>query len=505
MKSLLAAGLLLSSQLAFSQSAQFGVFQGRTDVGNPKIPGTLKYDNKTGEYLISGSGQNIWGAHDDFHFVWKKMKGNFILNASQKFKGKGKNPHRKIGWMVRQSLDPNSAYADAAIHGDGLTSLQYRKSANSETEEVQSKLKAPGIIQFERKGNTFIMSTAIAGEPLQEAARLDLDLGNEVYVGLFITSHEEQVSEQALFSNVRISIPAKDDYVPYRDYSGSHLEILEVATGERKIIYSSPDPLEAPNWTPDGDALIYNSKGLLYRLSLRSLQPAVINTDFAKRNNNDHVLSFDGKYLGISNQNTKEKSNTESMIYVLPVTGGIPQQVTMEGPSYLHGWSPDRKTLVYCAQRNSKYDIYSIPVTGGQEKRLTEAEGLDDGPEYSPDGKYIYFNSNRTGSMQIWRMKPDGSGQEQVTNDEFNNWFPHISPDGKKIAFLSFNKEVPSGDHPHYKHVTIRMMPVSGKEKPKVLAYVYGGQGTINVPSWSPDSKRIAFVSYSFPDDYYSQ
>jgi len=503
MKSFLAVGILLSAHLALSQETQFGIFQGRTDIGNPKIPGTIKYDGKKGEYLISGSGQNIWGAHDDFHFVWKKMKGNFILNTWQQFKGKGKNPHRKIGWMVRQSLDPNSAYADAAVHGDGLTSLQFRKSANSETEEVKSTVQGPDVVQFERKDNTFIMSTAKFGEPLQEAARLDLDLGNEVYVGLFITSHEETVSEQAVFSNVRISIPAKPDFVPYRDYSGSHMEVLEVATGERRIIYSSADPLEAPNWSTDGSSLIYNSKGLLYQLPLRSLKPVLINTDFAKRNNNDHVLSFDGKYLGISNQNTKEKSNTESMIYVLPATGGIPQQVTMQGPSYLHGWSPDRKSLVYCAQRNGKYDIYSIPVTGGQEKRLTEAEGLDDGPEYSPDGKYIYFNSNRTGSMQIWRMKPDGSEQEQLTNDEFNNWFPHISPDGKRISFLSFNKDVPSGDHPHYKHVTIRMMPVNGKEKPRVLAYVYGGQGTINVPSWSPDSKQIAFVSYSFPEDYY--
>ena len=495
----LTAILLLVLGSAFAQGGPTGIFQDRTDVGNPKIPGTIKFDSKEGEYLITGSGQNIWGTHDDFHFVWKKMKGNFILDGRQVFKGKGKNPHRKIGWMVRQSLDPNSAYADAAVHGDGLTSLQYRKSANAETEEVKSNLQGPDFVRFERRGNTFIMYGASYGNTLQEAARLDLDLGNEVYVGIFITSHEDNTEEQAVFSNVRISIPAKEDFVPYRDYSSSNIEIMEVGSSQRKIIYSSTDPLEAPNWTPDGSSLIYNNRGSLYKLPLRSLQPSLINTDFAKRCNNDHVLSFDGKYIGISNNGTREKGG-ESLIYVLPSSGGIPQQVTMVGPSYLHGWSPDRKTLVYCAQRDNKFDVYSIPVTGGQEKRLTDAEGLDDGPEYSPDGKYIYFNSNRSGSMQIWRMKPDGSNQVQITNDEFNNWFPHISPDGRKMVFLSFNKDVPPGDHPHYKHVTIRMMQINENEKPRVLAYVYGGQGTINVPSWSPDSKRIAFVSYSFPE-----
>jgi TolB protein len=503
MKSLLHILLLVLGQATFSQSKAVGIFTDHADIGNPKIAGSVKYDDDNGEYLVTGSGQNIWGTHDDFHFLWKKLKGDFLLDARLNFKGKGKNPHRKIGWMVRQALEPNSAYADAAVHGEGLTSLQFRKAANSETEEVKTEIKSPDFIRFERSGNTFIFYAANYGEPLKEVARKELDLGNEVFVGLFLTSHEELVSEQAAFSNVRISIPAKPDVVPYRDYSSSNVEILDISTSKRKVIFSSKDDVEAPNWMKDGSALIYNSKGSLYKLPLRSLQPTLINTDFAKRSNNDHVLSFDGKYLGISNQSTKEKANTESLIYVVPVNGGIPQQVTMTGPSYLHGWSPDRKTLVYCAQRDGKFDVYSIPVTGGTEKRLTDAEGLDDGPEFSPDGKYIYFNSTRSGSMQIWRMKPDGSAQEQVTNDEFNNWFAHISPDGKKMVFISFEKDVPADQHPYYKRVTIRLMPLNGSDKPKVLAYLYGGQGTINVPSWSPDGKKIAFVSYTFPDDYY--
>ena len=126
---------------------------------------------------------------------------------------------------------------------------------------------------------------------------------------------------------------------------------------------------------------------------------------------------------------------------------------------------------------------------------MTNIAGLDDGSEYTPDGKYIYFNSTRSGLMQLWRMKPDGSEQEQVTNDEFNNWFPHISPDGKWIVFLSFQKDIKPDDHPFYRHVYLRLMPADKSSEPKIIAYVYGGQASINTPSWSPDSKRIAFVS----------
>ena len=171
--------------------------------------------------------------------------------------------------------------------------------------------------------------------------------------------------------------------------------------------------------------------------------------------------------------------------------------MTEKAPSYLHGWSPDGKTLAFCGDRNGNFDVYTIPVAGGEEKRLTTAEGLDDGPEYSPDGNYIYFNSVRSGSMQVWRMKSDGSEQEQLTNDEYNNWFPHVSPDGNRIVFISFNKDVPAGQHPPDKEVVLRTMTLSNK-RITVLTKLFGGQGTINVNSWSPDSRRLAFVSYQY-------
>ncbi len=215
----------------------------------------------------------------------------------------------------------------------------------------------------------------------------------------------------------------------------------------------------------------------------------VINTGFATRCNNDHGLSPDGKMLAISDQSQERRS----IIYTLPAAGGTPQRMTKLGPSYWHGWSPDGKSLAYCAERDGEFDIYTISAAGGEETRLTTAKGLDDGPDYSADGQFIYFNSERSGTMQVWRMRPDGSQQEQVTSDEFNNWFPHPSTDGKWLVFLSYEKDVKG--HPENKDVTLRLKPLSGG-KIEVLAKLFGGQGTINVPSWSPDSRKLAFVSY---------
>ena len=269
---------------------------------------------------------------------------------------------------------------------------------------------------------------------------------------------------------------------------------MDVATGYRRILHSAPNSLQAPNWTTDGKYLIYNSEGLLYTFNLDTKAISKLNTGEINDNNNDHVLSFDGKMLGISNH-----LGSKSTIYILPVSGSDkPIQMTDEasGPSYLHGWSPDKKRLIFTGQRNNEWNIYSVDVETKKETALTGDATLDDGPEFTPDGKYIYFNSVRTGTMKLWRMKTDGSDQEQVTFDEFNDWFPHLSPDGKWIVFVSFPKEIDPTTHPFYQKVYLRLMPASGGV-PRNIGYVFGGQGSINVPSWSPDSKKIAFVSNS--------
>jgi TolB protein len=482
----------MSDPDASSEAA--GFFEGSTDVGRIARPGSFSYDPEQQAYVVEGSGQNMWADRDDFYFVWRRLSGDFILRTRAEFKGEGVHPHRKMGWTVRVGLEPSSPHISLAVHGDGLTALQYRRNSGAETEEVRSSVTSPDVLQLARRGNTFTMSVARFGEVFTSEQVTGLDLGDAVFVGLFVCSHDENVNERAVFGNVRIVMPAPDDLVAYQDYIGSRLEILTVESGHRRMIHSTTDSMQAPNWTPDGKTLIFNRNGLLYRFDLLDQRVTELETGFATNNNNDHVLSFDGTQLGISHH--PPEHDNASIVYTLPATGGTPKQVTPRGPSYLHGWSPDAKYLIYTADRDGDYDIYRIPAGGGEEVRLTDSPGLDDGSEYSPDGRYIYFNSVRSGSMEIWRMGPNGEHPEQLTDDAFNNWFPHVSPDGRSVAFLSYSKDVDPGDHPFYKEVYLRLMSADGGE-PRVIAYLYGGQGTINVPSWAPDSRRLAFVSNS--------
>jgi hypothetical protein len=476
--------------------ARLGDFDEHGDVGAPKIAGSAAYNPASQDYLLTAGGVNMWAARDEFHFAWRKLTGDFILQARVELLGKGVDPHRKAGLIVRPTRDADAPYVDGVVHGDGLTSLQFRRTKGAITEQKESPIKGADVLQLERKGNTYIFSAARFGDPFTTVEVADIALGDEIYAGLALCSHNPEVTERAIFSDVRIIRPAKDGFVPYRDYIGSVLELLDVQTGRRQTIYKSEQPFEAPNWTRDGSALIYNTsgrtdaRGRLYRFDLATRQPTLIDTGTSNRNNNDHVLSFDGTMLGISDQ-----SAGQSAVYTVPTAGGAPKRITPLTPSYLHSWSPDGKSLIYTGGRSGEFDIYSIPADGsGPEVRLTDFKGLDDGPEYTPDGKYIYFNSVRSGTMQIWRMKPDGKDPEQITNDEWNNWFPHISPDGQWIAYIAFPKDVAPSDHPYYKRVYLKLLPIAGGT-PKVIAYVYGGQGTINVPSWSPDGRMLAFVS----------
>jgi Tol biopolymer transport system component len=509
---------VLSQSVATAQHSQSGDLSISSDVGAVKLKGSSAYDAKNDRYLLTGGGTNMWNTQDELHMITRKMKGNFILQAHASLTKisspsgsdassaieypETPDPHRKYGLIVRSSLEPDAPYLDIAVHGDGmLTSMQFRRTKGAITEQIRCAVDLPSELQLVRHGDKYIAQVAQYGEEYSRVGHepnttteIELDLGDEVYVGLFVCSHNPDHNVSAMFDNVRLSVPAKDDFRPYRDYIGSRLELLDLSTGKRRIIHTTDDSMQAPNWTIDGKFLIYNRNGKMYRFELATGNVSQLDTGDVVNNNNDHVLSFDGKMLGISSSSGNPRKST---IYTLPATGGKPTQVTDNANhSYLHGWSPDGKFLIYTAERNGDYDIHRCTVDGKDETNLTKTAGLDDGSEYTPDGSQIYFNSTRSGLMQIWKMKADGSGQTQVTDDAHNNWFPHLAPDGKSFVMISYSKDIEPTDHPFYKYVTLRRVNVDGGT-PKTIAYLYGGQGTINVPSWSPDGKYIAFVSNS--------
>jgi hypothetical protein len=485
----LCSGLFLAVRAKAQDTAKpLGIFAGHGDVGTVLHPGNAEYDAASKTYTLSGSGENIWLNHDHFQFAWKKMSGDVSVTAEIAFPTAGGNEHKKAVLMIRQSQDTDSVYADIARHGNGMTALQMRDEKGETTREVVSNISSPSKLRITRRGDYVYMSLAGKSGDLQPAGGwLRVPMQGEFYVGIGVCAHDKDAVEKAVFSNVEVSAlaPASGQTTLY-----SALSVVPVAGPDVTVVHLAPEHFEAPNWTRDGKAFLFNQDGRILRLPVAGGTPEPLDTGFANKCNNDHGISPDGTQLVISDNS---QGDHQSQIYLLPISGGTPKQVTKNSPSYWHAWSPDGKTLTFAAKRNDDFDIFSIPVGGGEEIRLTTAKGTDDGPEYSLDGKYIYFNSARTGRMQIWRMKPDGSGQEQVFSDEYNNWFPHFSPDGKWMVFLSYDKTVDG--HPPNKDVMLRLMSLADN-KITVLAKLFGGQGTINVPSWSPDSSRLAFVSY---------
>jgi Tol biopolymer transport system component len=476
-----------------------GFFDHHQDVGEPRLAGDALYDPNGQSYALTGAGTNAPSTLDQFHFAGKKIRGDFSVQATVRFVGAGTNPRRNVGIIARDALTGTSRYVAACVHGDALTSLQFRSADAGPTAQLEVSSFHPTDIQLSRTGDRFTISSAVFGENYKSVSH-DLALADEVHVGLFVCSQEAGGVEQAVFSNVRVIIPAAPDFKPYSDYLGSHLELMDVATGLREILHSEPGSIQAPNWTLD-DQLIYNSaEGVMYTYDIATGRVAELNAGACRQNNNDHVLSFDGKMLALSNF---AGSPRRSVAFILPVSGSDePRQITSPeaGHTFLHGWSPDGKKLVFTGGRKGETgnyrNLWAVDVETKIETALTPPGTLDDGPEYTPDGKYIYFNSVRTGTMQIWRMRPDGSDPEQVTFDEYNDWFPHISPDGKWLVYIAFPTDMDPWTHPFYRQCYIRLMPTAGGV-PKTIAYIYGGQGSMNTPGWSPDSKRIAFVTNS--------
>jgi len=496
-----------------AQDSKNGSTMRSVDIGVALTKGRTFYDPTSQSYKIVGAGQYSDLNREDLHFHFRKMGGDFLLTADFSFANDNGLQMKKMGWMVRESLRDDAAHIAAVRQGDGTVYMQRRSIRGAYIRDAEDRIFSPkkGLqtIQIERKGNILSMRAASPGEPLQDVGSMTMEhLPDSVAVGVFFCSQDARLPDSADVWNLRIDKPVPDIYHPNPSVRrktrqaqptlGSRLETMDVLDGRRYIVRESKGRFEAPNWMPDGKRLLYNESGYLYTIPVKGGMAERLNTGRADRNNNDHGISFDGKWLAISHHR-EGLPGGGSTVYVLPVEGGEPRMVNGNTPSYWHGWAPDGKNVVVVGQRNgsSIYNIYKVDVKTGQETDLTgNTKGHVDGCEYSPDGKYIYYNANPTGTMQIWRMKPDGSGKEQVTFDEYNNWFPHLSPDGRWIAFISFPTDIDPDSHPSYKKVMLRLMPASGGA-PRVIAHLYGGQGTLNVNSWSPDSRRISFVSNS--------
>lgn len=492
--------LLLSISLACAAQSSpdaLGQFSAQQDVGRVLHAGSVRWDPASGTYTISGSGDNTWFKSDDLHYVWKKTEGDVALSAAIEFANGGGNPHKKAMLMIRQSLAPDSPYVDVARHGNGLTSLQYRNATGDVTREIELSVSGPPKVRIAKRGDFFYVWYAGAdGKWQYSGASMKLPLQGAFYVGLGVCAHDKDAVETAKFSQVKLTVSAEAGNAAGAAGGTlySTLEVVPIASTDRRVVYVAATHFEAPNWLPDNSGFLVNEDGRVEKIGAKGEAPAQVNTGSRTRVNNDHVLSPDGRQLAISD----DTEAGGSRIYTLPLTGGEPRKVTKNAPSYAHGWSPDGKTIAFCGERKGEFDVYTIPAKGGAETRLTTAPGLDDGPNYSPDGKYIYFNSERTGHMQIWRMLADGAQQEQVTHEATNDWFAHISPDGKWMVYLAYGPEVKG--HPPNKEVTLQLMSLADG-KTSLLAKVFGGQGTINVPSWSPDSAEVAFVSYAFVPD----
>jgi hypothetical protein len=481
--------------IAHSGHAQtLGIFESQSDVGAVTPPGTAVYDPAAETYTLTSAGANLWGTTDAFHFLWKKMSGDAVLTADISFPETGgvHNPHRKAILLFRQSLDPGSAYADAALHGVGLTALQFRRDPGAITEDLElSTTAAPRRLRIEKRGDTFTMYLASASDaPLHPVgASVQLHLAEPFYVGLGLCSHDPDKTEKVVFSHVSIEQPAP---LPSTLALYSTLNTIgDDRDFHRDVVaYSAQAHFEAPNWTHDGKTLLFDQDGKIMTVSADGGTPQPLDIGDATHCNGSHGLSPDGKLLAIS---CATPGKPESRVYIVPVTGGTPRLVTEHPNSYWHSWSPDGKTIIFTRPDHGASNIYAISVDGGEEHALTTGAGISDDPDCSPDGRYIYFNSDRGGTMQIWRMHPDGSSPEPITSDDFVNWTPHVSPDGKSIVFISY--DMGTTGHPTNKPIALRVLSLDDR-RIHVLFHLTGGSGTMNVPSWAPDSKHLAFVSY---------
>lgn len=395
--------------------AQVGQFETAADIGNPKVKGSTAYDEKTQTYTLKGGGANIWFNHDEFHFLYKKMKGDFLLTANfQMIGNENGNGHRKTGWMIRETTDHDAVSVNSCLHGDGLVVLQWRLMRGAYMRDPEDEIFFPkqyfgeNIIQLERLGKTITMRIAHPGEPLEEMESITLpELKDEVLIGPYVLAHDSEGTQEARVWNVRISTPVPPDWHPNRQIRvvsheglvlGSRLETLEVATGMRKVIYESIDRMESPAFSKDGEELIFQKAGQTYSVSVAGGEPKVSSGTFSS-----NKPESDGKYLYYTDNRTGT-----SQVWRKRTDGSSPQALTFDLD---HAWfphrSPDAKWLVYLAYPHDanprkpvayqRVSLKLMPIPSGAPRTvayLFGGKGSLENPCWSHDGSRIVFVSN---------------------------------------------------------------------------------------------------------------
>lgn len=489
--------LLGGASVGQDRSSGLGLFENQSDIGSVIPPGTGRYDAGKNTYTLTAAGANTWYRVDDFHYLWKKAVGDLTLTADVIFPphtyGHEPDPHRKGLLMFRQTLDPGGAYVDVGVHGSGLTALQYRRERGANTQDIEINADAVKTVRLEKRGDVFTVFVSNKGEPLHPiGASVELHLEEPFYVGLGAVSHDANTTDKVEFAHVTLQPPTP---VARETQLHSTLQTLSISDQFRRamMIRTVAGFMQSPNWAPDRKSVYVHEDGRLRKISYLTPDAGGPPEDVAVGKlvgcSGNFGLSPDGKYLAVSCAETKGGRHD---VYVLPAAGGDnPRKLTNGATgSFFHAWAPDSQTIAFTRGSAGKADIFTVPLAGGAEARLT-SDTVNDGPDYTPDGKFIYFDSLRSGSSQIWRMKSDGTGAEQITDDGRFSSSPHVSPDGKSVAFLS----QPAGsDQQGITAATLNVMSL-GDGLIRPIVDFQGNRGSFSMYGWG-DATHLAFVSY---------
>jgi Tol biopolymer transport system component len=475
--------------------AALGHFDGQSAVGSAAASGSAHYDDATNTYTLVSAGANTWYHVDSFDYIWKKASGDLALSADISFPPHScdhePNPHRKGLLMIRQSLDAGSSYAAVAVHGSGMTALQFRRARGANTEDVELNIEAPRTIRIEKRGDTINLLLSMKGEPLHRVgAAVKLHFTEPFYVGLGALSHDTSSVDRVEFSRVSLDAPVNPGDTKLARVAT--LQTIQIDDQFRRamVIRTTSALMQSANWAPEGKSIYVHEAGRVINIPYLTPEaggtPRVIDVGALKDCSGNFGISPDGKWLAMS---CAESRGAAHQIYVLPAQGGAPRKITTgAAPSYFHAWSQDTRTIAFTRGSAGHADIFTIAAAGGAEIRLT-TDTVNDGPDFSPDGKFIYFDSSRSGATQIWRMQADGTGAEQLTDDENENSSPHVSPDGKNVAFLS----QPPDSGGTLGDATLKVIAPDGFIRS--IATLQGDRGSLSMYCWG-DSSHIAFITY---------